>query len=821
MKRLFAVALFFLLSSPAHAALTVTTSTTQAGAPANVTISATFATTPSSVVLDLPPGLVGNPNAAAKCSQAAFEALGCLPNAQVGTATALGFVPGAVYNLQPSPGEPARLGISILGLIKNQASVSLRPDGGLTSTIAALSTGGLPLTSLSLTLNSTFMTMPTSCAPATVTLNGETDAFTPTGCEKVPFTPSVSAALETRQRAVPSGATVTLSLPPGDSHVKRAEIVLPEGTTLSPGVANGLLGCNDAQFAGPGCPAGAQVGTVSFVTPLLGTLGGKVYFGDGFRLYVVVDGPGVQVKLAGDVKLNPDNGQITTVFDNLPQVPFTAFALSFAGGPKAVLNNPATCGTKALSATLTPWSGTAPKTVPASFTIDQGCALPAFAPGLKVAAASTAAGRPAGSVAMEITRPDGAEDISQVKADLPPGLAGSLKGLPIGTRVGSVAAVAGAGDAPVALNGDVYLTGPQDGGLAGFQMVLPGKVGPVDLGTVTVMASIKLRPDGGLTVQTSPLPRLIGGVPVSIRSFTLTLDRPGFILNASSCAEQAVRATLTGVGGTVATVSAPYAATDCAGLAFSPKLEATLGARGKTKVGSFPPLEAVITVPEGQGSTAIADVALPPILGLDLKKLSKACGPAQFQSGTCAKTSVIGTAVATTPLLPGSLKSPVTLAAPAPGELPGLALQLTGAVSLPLFGKVTPPSGTGARMANSFAGIPDVPLERFELTFTGGKYSPLRLNKDACRGTRQVVIGKLTGHNGRVANVSVKPKIVGCPPTVTLKRKRGKLRATAKPGRDGAKIRSVKIGKRTKAGYRVTVKDAAKETWKLVVRVRR
>ena len=157
------------------------------------------------------------------------------------------------------------------------------------------------------------------------------------------------------------------------------------------------------------------------------------------------------------------------------------------------------------------------------------------------------------------------------------------------------------------------LTGPQDGGLAGFQMVLPGKVGPVDLGTVTVMASIKLRPDGGLTVQTSPLPRLIGGVPVSIRSFTLTLDRPGFILNASSCAEQAVRATLTGVGGTVATVSAPYAATDCAGLAFSPKLEATLGARGKTKVGSFPPLKAVITVPEGQGSTAIADVALPPI----------------------------------------------------------------------------------------------------------------------------------------------------------------------------------------------------------------
>ena len=283
-----------------------------------------------------------------------------------------------------------------------------------------------------------------------------------------------------------------------------------------------------------------------------------------------------------------------------------------------------------LSATLTPWSGTAPKTVPASFTIDQGCALPAFAPGLKVAAASTAAGRPAGSVAMEITRPDGAEDLSQVTADLPPGLAGSLKGLPIGTRVGTVAAVAGAGDAPVALNGDVYLTGPQDGGLAGFQMVIPGKVGPVDLGTVTVMASIKLRPDGGLTVQTSPLPRLIGGVPVSIRSFTLTLDRPGFILNASSCARRRPCARrCTGVGGTVATVSAPYAATDCAGLAFSPKLEATLGARGKTKVGLVPAAEGRDhRAGRARARRRSRTWRCRRCSALDLKKLSKACAPA-------------------------------------------------------------------------------------------------------------------------------------------------------------------------------------------------
>ena len=97
MKRQFAVlaVLFFAITAPAHAGLTVTTSTTQAGAPADVTLDESFATATKHVVIHLPPGLVGNPNAAAKCSQASFNSLGCLPAAQVGTATANG-LPGFV-----------------------------------------------------------------------------------------------------------------------------------------------------------------------------------------------------------------------------------------------------------------------------------------------------------------------------------------------------------------------------------------------------------------------------------------------------------------------------------------------------------------------------------------------------------------------------------------------------------------------------------------------------------------------------------------------------------------------------------------------------
>jgi hypothetical protein len=390
---------------------------------------------------------------------------------------------------------------------------------------------------------------------------------------------------------------------------------------------------------------------------------------------------------------------------------------------------------------------------------------------------------------------------------------------PADTRVGSVNASAGSGAAPVPLSGTVSLTGPTDGGLAGLAIAIPGKVGPVDLGTVVVRASIALRPDGGLDVRTRPLPRLVGGVPVSIRSLALTLDRPGFILNSSSCAPQQINAVIEGADGGSATVSAPYRATDCAGLGFAPKLRATIGARGKTRRHAAAPLHAVITVPAGQASTERADVALPPALGLDLRKLAKACLPDRYAAGTCPKSARIGSAVATTPLLAAPLRSPVTFAIPRLGSLPGLALKLSGPVTLPLFGTVGLP-GADKRIHNSFAGIPDVPLGRFDLKFTSA--SPLQLQRNVCHGARQHVLATLTGHNGAVAKLKAPLKVAGCPPIVSLRLRGHNLSVRVTKGRDGAKIKRVRVRKRPGKGrYRVVVKDAAKRTWTFKVRARR
>ena len=226
---------------------------------------------------------------------------------------------------------------------------------------------------------------------------------------------------------------------------------------------------------------------------------------------------------------------------------------------------------------------------------------------------------------------------------------------------------------------------------------------------------------------------------MSIRQLALTLDRPGFILNASSCAAQQVRAVLDGTDGSTATVTAPYQASDCAGLRFSPRLEATVGARGKTGRGASAPLRVVITVPAGHAATAVANVGLPRAFGIDLRGLGKACPAAAFAAAACPASARIGSATATTPLLPDALTSPVTLAVPKADALPGLALTLTGAATLPLFGTVGLPGADGV-IHNAFSGIPDVPLERFELAFTGGA-SPLKLSRDVCHGPRQTVRG--------------------------------------------------------------------------------
>jgi hypothetical protein len=207
----------------------VTPSTTQAGGHPDLTIDTAFDLNPTSddvksVGVVLPQGLVGDPNAADRCSATAFAADNCPASSKVGTTTAsvvatVALVdmpqdaPGDVYNLQPRAGEPARLGVILrpaaagvvpLDKVFLQSGVTTGPqtDYGLATTFDGLprTSGGVEtrVTAMKLVLKGkaakgSFLTNPTDCRPAkttaTVTSYDEpnavktaTSSFTPTDC---------------------------------------------------------------------------------------------------------------------------------------------------------------------------------------------------------------------------------------------------------------------------------------------------------------------------------------------------------------------------------------------------------------------------------------------------------------------------------------------------------------------------------------------------------------------------------------------------------------------------------------------------------------
>ena len=217
----------------------------------------------------LQPGLLGNPQSAAFCTQAQFQADNCPADSTVGSVVidALAYalpmigVPstsnGVVYNMRPTGDEPARLGIVVaaaagLSTLYLQAPVYVRPgpDGyGLESTFADQPRdAGVPvqITKITLTLNGrgnkgTFMRMPTSCAEGTsVSRANSWEApaansqkefkMTPTGCGSLPFAPTAEGSMGapgvTSANEFPPVFT-TLKFDPEEAALRRAEVILP------------------------------------------------------------------------------------------------------------------------------------------------------------------------------------------------------------------------------------------------------------------------------------------------------------------------------------------------------------------------------------------------------------------------------------------------------------------------------------------------------------------------------------------------------------------------------------------------------------------
>jgi hypothetical protein len=836
------------------------------------------------VVVDLPPGFLGNPTAATKCTApelANGQGLGamplCSPTSQVGTtlvrlngagASVQNVIgPLAVFNMVSPPNAPARLGFNIDGTVVT-LDASLRSDGDYGVTVhAGPLPEALPISGTSLTLwgvpsdpshdaerscpgqtappqgggacqsgapPSAFLRNPTSCTapgvglPTAVHIDSwpNPDVFSSetvashlppaypaapgergaeqgtTGCQRVPFTPALTAAPTAPVRAdSPTGLNVDLSLPqsndPGaiaEGDLKRVVMTLPAGVRLSPSAAGGLGACSPAQIgllgtgfpepnrihfntAEPACPDASRVGSLTIQSPLLETpLTGSVYlatphenpFGTLVGLYLVAKGSGVIVKLAGRVDLDPSTGQITTTFDDNPQQPFTKLHLELTGGARAALVMPAACGTYTTHSVLSSWSGTTAVSDSSFTTSHDGhgapCPPPSFAPGFEAGAQNPVAGS-FSPFTLRLTRTDDDGEFRSLSSlVLPRGLLADVASVsvrctiaqadaaacPAASHIGEVTAGAGAGPVPFFVGGDLYLTGPYKGNPFGVAVVVRAQAGPFDLGYVVVKGAIQIHDDGSVAVLTDPFPTILQGVPLQVKDIRVNLDRPGFMFNPTNCVPTSVAAGVDSTMGQSAAVSSRFQVGECANLAFKPVF--AVSTAGRTSKANGASLRVHIATHEGpsdggaasrESNIAKVDVQLPVVLPARLPTLQKACTAAQFASDPagCPVGSFVGSAIARTPILASPLSGPAILVSHGGEAFPDLVLVLQGeGVRLNVTGHTQIKKGI---TFSHFETVPDAPVSSFDLTLPQGPHAVLTTDipgRNLCATTRIVTV---------------------------------------------------------------------------------
>jgi hypothetical protein len=647
------------------------------------------------------------------------------------------------------------------------------------------------------------------------------------GCNRLPFSPSISVAPDGQAGSTPTGLTVGMHVPQdvsldpeglGEADVQNTTVALPAGVALNPAAADGLQACSEEQVALsvdalPSCPQASKVATLTIKSPLLpNPLTGEAYlaaqdanpFGSLVAMYLVAQDPvsGTLVKLAGEVVPDPITGQLVATFKNTPQLPFEDLKLHFFGGDRAPLGTPGLCGAYTTIASISPWSGNEPATPSSTFDVISGpngsaCLSPLpFGPSLTAGSPNINAGS-FSPLTTTITREDGNQNIQSVQLRYPPGLSGVLSGVKLcaeaqanaGTcgpesRIGSTIVSVGLGGNPFSVTGgEVFLTEKYAGAPFGLSIVNPAVAGPYNLGKVVVRAKIEVDPHtAALTVTTDAsgpyaIPHILDGIPLQIRHVNVTVERPGFTFNPTNCNKLAITGTIGSSEGASASVSTPFQVTNCASLKFGPKF--TVFTSGKTSKAKGASLSVKLTYPKTPQGTeaniARVKVDLPKQLPSRLTTLQKACTAAQFEANPagCPAASVVGHAKAITPILPVPLEGPVYFVSHGGEAFPSLIVVLQGyGVKVDLVGS-TFISKAGIT-SSTFKTVPDVPVGSFELTLPQGKFSALAANGNLCKGKLSMPT-EFVAQNGMVIHQSTKVTPTGCPKAkkrITHKKKR-------------------------------------------------
>jgi len=659
------------------------------------------------------------------------------------------------------------------------------------------------------------------------------------GCGKLGFAPKASSQPSSAAASSPSGLDFTIDTDnPGlespsyeaasNADISKAVVTLPKGMTINPSQAEGLETCSEEDLAketafsspGEGCPQASKVGTVEVDTPILEnhTFHGAVFvaapyqnrFGTLLALYMVIRDPELGVLVKMPLKVEPDatTGQLRTISEEIPPIPFSHFKLHLREGGRSPLITPPGCGSFQTEAKLYPSTGGAPTVLHPSFQIvagpgGGGCPSgdAGFEPGFEAGTRNNAAGHYS-PFDMRITRGDGEQDITKFSSVLPPGVLGRLAGTswcpesgiaraksrtgenggtderndpscPADSKIGTTTAGAGVGGQLTYVPGSLYLAGPYNGAPLSVVAITPAVAGPFDAGTVVVREGLTLNPVTGVAevdgAASDPIPHILKGIPLNLRELRVAVDKPQFTFNSTSCAESQAKATLWGGGTALAPMAdsptdlaSRYQASSCASLAFKPRLAIRL--YGGVKRGQYPAVRAVVRPRPGQANFRRAAVTLPRSAFLEQGHIRTVCTRVQFAAGAghgerCPKGAVYGHAKAWSPLVEGPATGPVYLRS-SNHKLPDLVVALKGPDSAPvdieLSSRIDSVKG-GIR--STFTGIPDLPVSRFVLNMQGGKKGLIVNSRNLCfKPKRNKARANLLGHNGR--KELLKPRVV-------------------------------------------------------------
>jgi hypothetical protein len=601
-----------------------------------------------------------------------------------------------------------------------------------------------------------------------------------TSCDLEVFNPVLYASPTTNETDSPSGLDIELSAPQflglaaSPSELKAATVTLPEGLTINPDAADGQFACADAQanFDSEGsaeCPDRSKIGTFQIGTQALdGPLEGAIYIGEPkpgnqYRLFLIASGFGINAKLVGSFHPDPQTGQVSATFEDLPQVPFESFDLHLFASDRGLMATPTRCTIYTTEAVFYPWNSTlAEQESTQIFSLDSGphgTECPGrtrpFDPRLQAGTSNATAGS-FSAFTLKLDREDGDQFLGKLNFTMPPGLTADLRGVtycpeadifaatqtpgrteqndpscPQTSEIGTSNVAAGPGSHPFHAVGKIYLAGPFRGAPLSLVAVTPALAGPYDYGTVVVRVALHIdQLDAHVIADSETVPAIIGGIPIRMRSIQVNIDKPNFMINPTNCSSFAIASEGIGNQGTVADFRSPFSAVNCAALGFAPKMMVRqVGRESGTQRGQNPQLDFDLITRPGDSNIQSLAVTLPNAFEIDQSHLSNICTEKELAATRCAGRQAIGEATTRTPLLEQPLSGPV-YAVSGSGGLPRLAFILDGQVSLLPRAETKTVKG---KLQTTVPVVPDAPIGHFHLMVFGGKHGYLANTRDLCK----------------------------------------------------------------------------------------